>query len=102
MDAKERHALVAECRASGMTAKAWCEQKGIKYRQYVSWASKINKKKQVYPEIGKQQWAAVMRPKEEPVTGRIRLTCGKWTIQADSGLDLDLLADVLKVVASLC
>ena len=25
MDKRERQALVAECRASGMTAKAWCE-----------------------------------------------------------------------------
>ncbi|WP_227765703.1 IS66 family insertion sequence element accessory protein TnpA [Zhaonella formicivorans] len=102
MDAKERQVLVAECRASGMTAKAWCEQKGIKYRQYVSWASKVNRKNQMVTEHGKQQWAAVTLPKEEQVAGRIKLNCGKWTIHADPGLNLALLADVLKVVNSLC
>ncbi|WP_407928955.1 IS66 family insertion sequence element accessory protein TnpA [Heliobacterium mobile] len=35
MTRREKQALVAECRASGLTAKAWCEEKGIDYRQYV-------------------------------------------------------------------
>ncbi len=102
MDAKKQQALVAECRASEMTAKAWCQQKGIKYRQYLSWASKVNRKEQRAIEPGKQQWATVTLPKEEHAPGQIRLNCGKWTIHADPRLSLVLLADVLKVVDALC
>ena len=102
MDAKEQHALVAECRASGMTAKAWCQQKGIKYRQYLSWATKINRKEQKAIEPGKQQWAAVKLTEEEHATGQIRLNCGKWTIQLDSVSSLALLKEIIKAVDSLC
>ncbi|MGI6650022.1 MAG: IS66 family insertion sequence element accessory protein TnpA [Bacillota bacterium] len=35
MDKNEQQALVVECRASGMTAKAWCEAKGINYHRYL-------------------------------------------------------------------
>ena len=41
MDKQERKALVTECRASGMTAKAWCEVKDINYHSYLSWATKL-------------------------------------------------------------
>ena len=40
MDKSEKEAPVAECRASCITAKEWCEAKGIKYRSYIDWASK--------------------------------------------------------------
>ncbi|MCO1603189.1 IS66 family insertion sequence element accessory protein TnpA [Desulfosporosinus nitroreducens] len=39
MDKSEKEALVAECRASGITVKEWCEAKGIKYHSYIDWAS---------------------------------------------------------------
>ena len=43
MNIQEIHSLVAECRASGMTAKAWCEAKGNNgmplYRQEKDWAN---------------------------------------------------------------
>ena len=55
MNKIEQHALVTECRSSGMKAKAWCEAKGIEYRQYVYWATKLNRQSQ--PEL--QQWAHV-------------------------------------------
>lgn len=38
---REQLALVAECRGSGMTAKAWCELKGIEYHRYIAWASRL-------------------------------------------------------------
>ena len=55
MDKPERQALVAECRASGMTAKAWCEAKDINYHSYLAWVTKLNKEVQLEP----QQWAPV-------------------------------------------
>jgi len=98
VDKKERQALVTECRASGMTAKAWCEAKGIGYRQYVDWATKLNREEQHKP----QQWADITITKEERSTSEIRLNCGKWTICVGTGFSPALLADVLRVVDDVC
>ena len=53
MTKEEKTALVAECRASGMTAREWCRLKGIKYTQYCSWATRVNREAQKNEE---QQW----------------------------------------------
>jgi hypothetical protein len=99
MDKTERQLLVAECRASGMTAKAWCEIKGIPYRQYIGWATKQNREeKQNQP----QQWVEITLAPKEPSADEIKLNCGKWTICVGVGFNPTLLADVLKVVAAVC
>ena len=94
----EQHALVTECRSSGMKAKAWCEAKGIEYRQYLNWATKLNKESQSEP----QQWAHVTMTKEECSTNEIRLHSGKWTICLETGFNPTLLSDILKVVGTVC
>ena len=94
----EQQTLVTECRASGMKAKAWCEEKGIEYRRYLTWATKVNKECQ----HEQQQWAHVMITKEERSTSEIRLYCGKWTICLETGFSPTLLTDVLKVVDAVC
>ncbi|KJS16097.1 MAG: hypothetical protein VR69_10880 [Peptococcaceae bacterium BRH_c4b] len=73
MTKTERLALVKECRVSGITAKAWCKAKGIQYRQYVAWATKLNREEN---QIQPQQWADVTLAKEESSTDEIRLSCG--------------------------
>jgi len=98
MNREGRQAIVAECRTSGMTAKAWCEAKGIDYRRYVGWATKINQEEQPEPQL----WAAVTMTKDKPGTDEIRLNCGKWTICVGTGFSPALLADVLRVVDDLC
>ena len=95
---EQQAAFVAECRASGMTAKAWCEAKGIQYQRYVTWATKFNRECQHEP----QQWAEVAMIKEERTSNEIRLNCGKWTICLESGFSSSLLADVLKVLDAIC
>jgi len=96
----EQQALVVECRASGMTAKAWCEAKGIEYPRYVYWATKLNKEDLHKPQP--QQWANVTMTKEEYSTSEIRLCCGKWTICVETGFNPALLSDVLRVVDEIC
>ena len=98
MNKLEQRARVTECRASGIKAKAWCEAKGIEYRQYVYWATKMNRESQPKP----QQWAHVTMTKEESSTTEIRLQCGKWTICLETGFNPILLADILKVVGMVC
>lgn len=84
---------MAECRSSGMTAKAWCEAKGIQYHRYLAWATKVNREEQSAP----QQWADVTIKKEDPTPSEIRLNFGKWTIRVESGFSPALLADILRV-----
>ena len=95
---EQQAALVAECRASGMTAKAWCEAKDIQYQRYLTWATKVNRECQHKP----QQWAQVTMTKEELCTSEIRLNCGKWTICVEAGFSPSLLADILKIVDTVC
>lgn len=101
MDRREKAILVAECRASGMTAKAWCELKGIKYRYYVECASRINKER-ILGSPEDCQWADVTLPKEDRVPSVVKLLCGKWTICIESGFNPALLSEVLKVMDGLC
>lgn len=101
VDKSEREAFIAECRASGMTAKAWCELKGIKYRYYVECASKINKERQASSPKD-SQWADVALPKGERTSSEVKLICGKWTICVETGFSPALLSDVLKVMDDLC
>lgn len=95
---EQQAALVVECRASGMTAKAWCEGKGIEYRQYLTWATRLNRESQPGPQL----WADVTITKDECAISEIRLNCGKWTICVGTGFSPALLADVLRVVDDVC
>ncbi|MBM7866644.1 hypothetical protein GTO89_08505 [Heliobacterium gestii] len=97
MTSQEQLAIVTECRASGMTAKAWCEERGINYRQYVTWATKLNNKSNHPP----QQWADVTLVKER-ADSEIKIQCGKWIISVDHGFSPVLLTDVLKAMDALC
>jgi hypothetical protein len=99
MTKAERMELVKECRTSGMKATAWCEAKGIQYRQYIAWATELNREGK---QIQTQQWASVTLAKEESVTNEIKLNCGKWTIYVGTGFSPALLADVLKVIDVIC
>ncbi|TGE39573.1 hypothetical protein E4K67_00735 [Desulfosporosinus fructosivorans] len=85
---EQQAALVAECRASGITAK------GIQYSRYVTWATKLNREGQHKP----QQWANVTMVNEERSMSEVRLKCGKWIICVETGFSPSLLADVLKIV----
>lgn len=98
MNKREQQALVSECRSSGMTATAWCKTKGIEYRRYVSWATKVNQEE----HHESQQWADVTIKQEKRVMSEIRLNCGKWTICVETGFSPALLADVLRAVDGVC
>jgi len=60
MTKEEKEAIVAECRASGMTAKEWCQLKGIEYRKYCTWATRVNRKARKNEQ---GRWAKIREPK---------------------------------------
>ena len=103
MSKEEKEKLIEECRSSGMSAKAWCESKGIDYRQYVGWASRYNRAVKKAKEV--QRWAAVelsKEPVEKKKTEEIRLECGKWRICIGNDFKPSLLADILRAVSAVC
>jgi hypothetical protein len=99
----EKKELVEECRKSGMTAKEWCESKGIKYRSYIDWASKINKEDRAVPAKS-MQWADItsVTKTQEKEKAEVKLICGKWIITVEVGFSPTMLAEVLKVVDAVC
>lgn len=99
MTKEEKTALVAECRASGMTAREWCRLKGIKYTQYCGWATRVNREAQKNEE---QQWADVTMVKKDCNNNDIKIHCGNLTISVEPGFNQTLLFDILKVVHALC
>jgi hypothetical protein len=99
MKKEEREALVAECRASGMTAREWCRLKGIKYTRYCSWATRVNRETR---QVEQQQWAYVTVTKEDCSNNGIKLHYGNLIISVEPGFNPTLLADILKVVHALC
>lgn len=100
MTYEEQKALVTECRASGMKAKTWCEAKGIEYRRYVNWATRVNRKAQ----DKSQKWADITMAiaADKIANDEIKLKCGKLTICVATGFSPALLADILKVVDTVC
>ena len=77
MTKEEKAALVAECRASGMSAREWCRQKGIKYSQYCSWATRVNREARQSEE---HEWADVTMVKKDCSNNEIKIQCGNLTI----------------------
>ena len=103
MDSDERQRLVDECRSSGLTAKAWCEQKGVPYRKYVGIATQVNRNGKA--EGGKQRWVALEPPGKARVEERADEICleyGKWRIRIGSGASPALFVDVLRAVSASC
>lgn len=94
MSEAEWSTLIEECRTSGMSIKLWCEKHGITYSRYNYWVKKL----QHQP----QQWAQVTVPLREATSNEIKLHCGKWTIAIGDDISLKLLADVLRVVDTVC
>ena len=99
MNKNQQQELITECRSSGLTARAWCEEKGISYHSYVYWATNYNRENRTKP-----QWAEITVHKEkiEDSGSEIKLSCGKWTICVQADFNPELLAGVLRMVDAIC
>ena len=104
MEISEKLRLVEECRSSGITAKEWCQSKGITYRRYMSWASLANKTQEPDPEEH-QSWVALEIPKATVNGARadaISLELGKCRIVINAGFDPSTLESIIQVVQTVC
>ena len=103
MDREEKQRKIEECRSSGMTAKAWCENEGIGYRTYINWVTQENRSRKATE--GKQRWAILEPAKELEKNSdysEVRLECGRWKIFIGCDFNPDLLANVLRAVSTVC
>ncbi|MDD3880555.1 MAG: hypothetical protein PHP26_11305 [Syntrophomonas sp.] len=93
--------LVEACRTSGMLATEWCRENGIEYRQYVGWATKMNRETR---KSQQSQWAEVdiTDTCQRQETDEIKMSYGKWTIAVGAGFNPALLMEILKVVNTVC
>jgi hypothetical protein len=108
MTRAEREALVRECRASGQSARAWCQGRGISYRSYMNWVKLIPKEtaaREGAPSEARQEWVAVSAAiGSSGKTGSrpIRLECGAWAVIVEGGFEPEALRAVLRAVTSCC
>ena len=62
---------VINCRTSGRTVKAWCEEQGIGYKTYYRWERQIlSLGRKTLQQVGQQQLAQI----ESPVFAEVRLS----------------------------
>lgn len=99
---EEWEARVADFRASGKTAKAWCDEHQLKLHQLWYWVRKIESTR-LSKSSGKAlspQW--VRLPMEGPSSHDVlTLKVGNVALEVRPGFDPALLADVIKVLKAL-
>lgn len=88
----EQMSLVAECRASGLSAKVWCEQQAIVYKTYMNWSRNANQGQQ---EPACSQWAEIS---VTPTPSAMEIHCGKCTLTVKDGFNPQLLGAILHVM----
>lgn len=97
---EEWEARVADFRASGKTAKAWCDEHQLKLHQLWCWVRKIESSRSPKPKALSPQW--VRLPMEGPSSHDVlTLKVGNVALEVRPGFDPALLADVIKVLKAL-
>ena len=105
--------LAQACEASGMSVWGWCRENKIPYTTCRSWFARLRREKQLTgaPPQGLSVWGKVRINQE---AGRvldtqaycradvIKLTCGNWGMEINSGFDHMLLAQLMQMVEARC
>lgn len=92
----EKTALLEDYQSSGKTQREWSKENGIGLSTLQSWLRQ--RKSQAKPL---QNWLPII-PTAPAKSNVIAIQVGKCSIPIDRQADLDLLADVLKVLVEVC
>ena len=100
MSWEKRSEIVKEWKESGQSMRVWCQEKGIAYTTFLHWKKTVGMKEQEGKRNQKTQWAEVVSKPEKKQTSKstIRIRRGDWIINVKSGVNKELLVDVLKAV----
>ena len=111
--------VIRQCRASGLTNQAWCEQHNISLKSYYYWIAKIRKlaledlpRKNNGINATADQYTLLQNPASEfaeiPLPGRhatrsdpaVVLHIGTITVEVFEDISCELLSTILKAVQS--
>jgi hypothetical protein len=92
---------VAEFRASGLSGAAWCATQDIKPHLLYYWAQQFALPTET-TAVSQWQPVLVSDGQEEKTSGSLSVRIGAATIEISRDCDYKLLADVVRVLASVC
>lgn len=90
---RERAELVADCRGSGMTVKAWCAEHGVTYSQYYRWQQKV------YEAMQEPEFVEITAPASDAPSPAVSVKLRNASIEVYSGCDASLAAAVLRALS---
>ena len=90
---REWSELVADCRGSGMTVKAWCAEHGVTYSQYYRW------QRQVYKAMQEPEFVEIKAPSSEEPSPAVNVKLQNASIEVYSGCDVSLAAAVVRALS---
>lgn len=97
---KEWEQRIAAYKASGLTQTKWCEKNSLKIHQFKYWLYKIEKKN---TSATKSNWVSVTLDEGMYDTDEtLEIKVGQASINVKHGFNPSLLADVIKVLKTVC
>ena len=105
---EEWRVLLAEQRASGQTQEEWCATNGVNLNTLRGRASRLKKidsdpaPQTERPKSASVGWIEIKPEKSSEKFAGINIECGGFTIAVSSGIDAELLMEVLRAVNRAC
>lgn len=91
-------AIIEECRESGLSNRAFCEQKGINEKTYYNWLRQLRQAKTAAQPPKLVEWSS---EKRESVGTNLRLHYDNWAVEIPKGVDKSTLQTALEVLREL-
>jgi len=98
---REWEQRIAAYRASGLTQAKWCERNGLKVHQLKYWLKRIEGSNAT-PNPSTKWASVVMEDSSFSEEDSIQVKIGECSIEVKQGFHPSLLADVVKVLKTLC
>jgi hypothetical protein len=96
---EEWQTRIADYRASGLTKRQWCEKTGLSVHTLGSWITRINRLDAL---LETPEWTQVKVVDATSLGSGISVSVGAARIEVEPGFDRSVLAEVMRVAASLC
>ena len=114
--------IMRDCKESGLSIRAYCENAGIRPNRYFYWQKRLREAAceeliKVEPNTSSLMsqapgtgspvvWGGIDTSAREsdslPQDGLIRISRDGWTVTIESGVDVELLTETLKAVSRAC
>ncbi len=97
---REWEQRIADYRASGLSRAKWCQQNSLKAHQLKYWLKRMED-----PTVSSKPsttWTSVVMVNPSSDDGSIQVKIGECSIEVKQGFNPSLLADVVKVLKTLC